>query len=264
MILLGQFLRLQRTALLIWGAIMLMMALATAGAAPAITAGGSFEALIQSLGPVMSQAAGGDITRFASPVDAYLSMKLLGFLPVMIGVYVVLATGAIIVRERAQGTLDFLLALPLDRAQVLRWRVLGVALITGLLYLIAYVGIIGGLASGGVRGSYDRYALALLAGYGVNLAQGGLVLLLSLRLREYVQTVRWGLALVLGAYLFVMSMQVGNLLPMLRNLLLFGLANPFPIVADGLFPVGAVLVGIGGSALGLTLGAGMLDRQELQ
>lgn len=258
------FLHLQRTALLIWGAILALMVLAVAAATPAVTQGADFETLVRSLGPALQNMAGGDITRFPSAVDAYVCLKLLAFLPAMVGVYVVLATSAVVAREQARGTLDFLLSLPVDRAAVLRDRFLGVMLGTGALYLTQWVCLVIGLEAGGVTGSYGRYALALLAAYGVNIAQGGLVLILSLALREHARAVRWGLILVLGAYLFAMTLQAAGVLAPLRTVLLYGLADPFPVVADGRFPWGALLAGAAGSLLGVGWGGRLFARKELQ
>lgn len=259
-----QFLRLQRTALIVWGAILALMALATAGATPAIAAGNNLALAMKALGPAVQNLMGGDISRFPSAVDAYLSYKLLGFLPAITGVYVVLATGAVVAREQSRGTLDFLLSLPVDRAAVLRERFLGVMAGTALLYAAQWLCLVVGLQAGGVTGSYGRYALALLAGFGVNMAQGGLVLVLSVAVREYAQVVRWGLGLVLGTYLFATALQAAGVLPVLRSVLLYGLAETFPMVAEGRFPWGALLVGAAGVALGLGWGGRIFAAKELQ
>lgn len=259
-----QFLRLQRTALLVWGVILVLMVFAVTSATPAVTAGNGMEVLVNSLGPALQRMAGGDLNRFASPVDAYIVMKLLMLLPALVGVYVVLATGAVVAREQARGTLDFLLSLPLDRATVLRQRFLGVVAACALLYAAMWLCLVGGLTLNGVPGSYGRYALALIGAYAVNMAQAGLVLVLSVALREYAHIVRYGLALVLGAYLFSFALQAGGVLTWLQNLLLYGLANPFPAVADGRIPWAALLAGIGGVALGLVWGGRIFNRKELQ
>ncbi len=264
MIITRQFLRLQRTALLIWGTLLVLMVLAVTGTAPAVTAEGGFERLLQSLGPVLQQMAGGDIARFASPIDLFITLKLLGFLPAIVGVYVVLATGAVVAREHARGTLDFLLSLPVDRGTVLRQRFLGVGVGVALLYVSMWLCLVGGLQAAGVTGSYGRYAAAFLAAYAVNMAQGSVVLLLSVALREYVQVVRWGLALVLGSFLLALAMQAAGVLAALRYLLLVGLADPFPVVAEGRFPWAAVLAGATGVALGLGWGGRLFARRELQ
>jgi ABC-type transport system involved in multi-copper enzyme maturation permease subunit len=259
-----QFLRLQRTALFVWGAILVLMVFGVTSATPAVTAGNGMEVLMKSLGPALRQMAGGDLNRFASPVDAYIVMKLLMLLPALVGVYVVLATGAVVAREQARGTLDFLLSLPLDRATVLRQRFLGVVAASALLYAAMWLCLVGGLELNGVPGSYGRYALALIGAYAVNMAQAGLVLVLSVALREYAHIVRYGLALVLGAYLFSVALQAGGVLTWLQNLLLYGLANPFPAVADGQFPWAALLAGCGGVTLGLVWGGRIFARKELQ
>jgi ABC-type transport system involved in multi-copper enzyme maturation permease subunit len=259
-----QFLRLQRTALLVWGAVLVLMVFGVTSATPAVTAGNGLEVLIKSLGPAIRQMAGGDIRRFASPVDAYIVMKLLMFLPALVGVFVVLATGAVVAREQAQGTLDFLLSLPLDRATVLRQRFLGVVGATALLYAAVWLCLAVGLETAGVPGSYGRYALALVGAYAVNMAQAGFVLVLSVALHEYAHVVRYGLALVLGTYLFGFVLQAGGVLTWLQNVLLYGLANPFPAVADGQFPWGAVLAGSAGVALGLIWGGRIFSHRELQ
>lgn len=257
------FLRVQRTALAVWSLILALLTLIVAAVAPSVAAGG-FNELVRSLGPALSLGLGGVIDRFPSPVDAYITIKLLYFLPAVVGVYVVLATAGVVLREQARGTLEFLLALPVDRRSLVTWRFLGVAVGTALLYAVVWLSLVGGLEAAGTAGSYSRYAAALVAAYGVNMAQGGLTLLLSVSLREHSQAVRWGLALVLGTFLFALALQIGGVREVYRQLLLYGLADPYHTVAEGRFPWAAVLTGAIGMVLGSAGGGRIMARRELQ
>jgi hypothetical protein len=263
MIVARQFLRLQRTALIVWGAVLVLMTLSVTAAAQAATSGDAYVALIKSLAPAMQRVIGGDITGFPNPVDAYVTTKLLLFLPVLLGVYAALAVAAMVARERSKGTLDFLLALPLDRGLVLRQRFVAVAISLALLYGATWVTLVAGLEAAGAPGAYGRYALVLLAGFCINLAQAGILAAVSVAAGEYPKVVRYGLALVLLPYMLNMALQAADVATWLGRPLLYGLINAHDMVALGQFPWAAVVLGPGLAALGLWLAIRLFDRKQL-
>lgn len=256
-----QFLRLQRVSLIVWIAVVVLMTAAITGAAPSITQNNALEDLMKTLPPALQQLVGAGIP---NPVDSFIAMKLLLTIPALGAAFAVMMAAAMIARERDRGTVDFLLALPLDRRQVLFGRFAAVVIGLVLLYASVWLTLVIGLKASGAEGSYGRYALALLAGCALNIGQAGVALALSLRLREYGRTVRYALGLVLVPWLLEMVLKAADMLPNLRYLLLYRLADAIEIIRTGNLPWGALGAGVLLAAVCLVWSAAAFDRIELQ
>ncbi len=259
----AHFLRLQRLSLTIWTLAVVVLLAAVVGQTPAVTQDNAWQELLRNLPPAVQRITGGTLHAFARPVDAYLVAKLFNFLPLVLGIFAALSAAAVVARERDRGTIEFLLSLPLDRRRLMRQRLLVVAFGLGLLYLATWAALVVGLKAVGVAGSYGRYAVTLLGGWAVNLAQAGLVTLISLRVKEYVRAVRYGLALVVVAYLIDTALLAANVWTWLRPFLLYGLVNAGEVVRTGQVPWAALGVGLAVAGLSAWWAGGEFEHQQL-
>ena len=82
----------------------------------------------------MITALGGDVNNLASPAN-YLSMRYFSFLPLILGVFAVLAGSGLVATDEENGTLDLILAHPISRTALFagRW----------LAFLVALMAIVG-------------------------------------------------------------------------------------------------------------------------
>jgi ABC-2 type transport system permease protein len=168
-----------------------------------------------------------------------------------------MATVGVLTKEADQGTLSFLLALPISRSQVLFQR-FG-ALLTGLALLHALVAVVMPLALilFGFPPEWGAVALMSLGAFLAQAAIAAILLLVTVFLDE--TPIATAVALVVGMGLFILTMllkEQGWQLA-LRRLSPFHYYQPGAILQQGALPVGdtAILLGIlvGATALALAL-----------
>jgi len=229
MIVTRHYLRLQRLSLTIWAFVLAFLAAVTAGSAGAITQGNAFQELIGTLPIALQRVVGAHI---ANPVDAYIAIKFLSIVPPLCGTAGVLAAAGIVQRDRNKRTMDFLLSLPVARRRVVRDRFTAVIIGLVLLYAAVWLTLVLVLGVSGLKGSYGRYAIILLAGFALNVAHAGLALTLSFRLPTYDRTVRYSLGLVLIPFGLEVALKSAGAVPGLRYLLLYRLADPVELMMD--------------------------------
>jgi ABC-2 type transport system permease protein len=234
------YLRLQRLSLIIWAFVLVFLTAVTASSAGAVTQGNALQELIGTLPPALQRIIGAHI---ANPVDAFVAIKLLFIIPPLCGIVGALAASAIVQRDRDKRTVDFLLSLPVGRARVVRERFAAVIAGLALLYFIVWLSLAVVLRVSGLESSLGRYAIILLAGLAINVAQAGLALALSLQLPSYDRVVRYSLGLVLISYALELALKSADAAPTLRYFLLYRLADPVELMMDpgGMWP--AILVG---------------------
>jgi len=246
-----QYLRLQRFSLMVWSCVVLLLTAANASSVAAVTGENALMELLMSMPPAVQRLAGGSFLMLENPVDGFISMKVLMILPVLFGVYAVMAAAAIVSKEQETRTLDFLLALPVDRGQLLRQRFVGIA--TGLLILnaVTLANLVLFLEVMGFPGSYGRFALTMLGGFAINLAHAGLTLAFSVGSRDYGQVVRFGLGLVLLTFILDTTLVISGTGDYLRYLLLYGAVRPDEMMRTLQVPWAALLIGL--SVAGISL-----------
>jgi ABC-2 type transport system permease protein len=86
-------------------------------------------------------AMGGDVNHLGSPVN-YFSMRYFAHLPLILGIFAVLAGSGLLVSDEESGTLDLILAHPVSRADLFfgRWLAWLTALLAIL--LLAWLGLL--------------------------------------------------------------------------------------------------------------------------
>ncbi|HYF91868.1 MAG TPA: ABC transporter permease subunit [Symbiobacteriaceae bacterium] len=179
-------------------------------------------------------------------------------------IFTALFAAGMITREMDRRTMEFVLSLPVSRAQLLvsRWLVLGGSLTT--LHLFHFLGVLGGLAALGERGHPDRYALALFSSLLLHLFVGTLMLLVSLFFDDYGA----GLGAVMGIGLGLNILHMGTAeatgaLKSVRGMLPFAWHEVQPIVMDGAVPWGHMLLLAGGALLLLAVSVCVFQRKPI-
>jgi ABC-2 type transport system permease protein len=132
-----------------------------------------------SVGMVVSMF--GDVARLTTPAG-FLSLALFSFLPLVLGVFAILAGSGLVVADEENGTLDLLLAHPVSRSVLFLGRVLSFVVATLAILALSWLGFVAATP-------WSRLGLAwwALARPYVSLAAvlfffGGLALFLSLLL----------------------------------------------------------------------------------
>jgi ABC-2 type transport system permease protein len=158
----------------------------------------ALQQLLSSYPPEML-AFFGDITEFFTPAG-YLNVELFSYLPLILGIYAVLAGSGLVAADEENGTLDLVLAHPVNRLTLFAGRLLAFGLSLLGILVLTWLGLVIGRAWSSL--GYVPLELARpFVSLGATLAVfGALALVLSLVLpsRRLAATVG-GLALV-GAF----------------------------------------------------------------
>jgi ABC-2 type transport system permease protein len=159
---------------------------------------------------------GGDINNLASPSN-YLAMRYFSFLPLILGIFVVLLGSGLVVADEEAGTLDLILAHPVSRTSLFAGRWLAfLAVVLGIL-LLAWLGLLVPMSRSAMNVGRWEVALPFLSLGAVLLFFGNLALLLSLVLpsRRAAATVA-GLVLVASFFLTMLARIDRTLEPLAR------------------------------------------------
>jgi ABC-2 type transport system permease protein len=132
-----------------------------------------------SLGEVVSLF--GDPTRLTSP-EGFLSLALFSFLPLVLGVFAVLAGSGLLAADEENGTLDLVLAHPVSRTALFAGRLLAFLITLTAMLVISWLGFIVFMNWSPMGVSGDALARPYLSLLAVLLFFGTLALLLSMLL----------------------------------------------------------------------------------
>lgn len=211
--------------------------------------------MIETLPPMMRELYGGigDMTTLQGWIKHYSFGGWL-HLPMLIftGMYV----AGMVTREMDRRTMEFLLAQPVARWQVIlsRWYSLVAAL--AVLNISMVIGVVAGVLVTGNAPDTGAYLIAGTNGALLYLAVGSLLLPVSLCFDEY----GTGLAVVLGGavgsyMLHAAGAEASGMLAQIRKVLPYALFSPSEIIGQGIVPVGdlAILALVAAAGLGLAI-----------
>jgi ABC-2 type transport system permease protein len=136
-----------------------------------------FERLIETYPPELLVFFGGTIDFFTTA--GFLHVYFFSYMPLVIGIYAVLAGSGLLVGEEESGVLDLLLAHPISRTALFWGRVLALALSSLAILLIAFLGFTVMLPTSGLEISLGVLALPFITLFAYILFFGLLALLLS-------------------------------------------------------------------------------------
>jgi len=231
-----------RLSLPLWGIGMALLALWVMGLYPTI--GESYADMMEDLPPALAIFVG-EAADMAS-AEGYLSAEMFSFMvPLLFLVLTVGFGGSTIAREEEQGTLDLLLSNPIPRWRVVLEKFAALVVITMLLALTLWLGLVIGATIASVEISFLRMAEATFSGALLGLAFGALALALVCATGKRI----W--AISIPAALGIVSFLLNGFAPLVEALEPYRKLSPFyyysgaePLV-NGLNPVHvAVLLGL--------------------
>jgi ABC-2 type transport system permease protein len=134
--------------------------------------------------------------------ERFMSMEFFAFMPVILGVFAVLAGSGLLAADEENGTLDLVLAHPVSRTGLFVGRLLGFTAATVLILAVGWLGWAVWLSGSSLDVSRGALALPFLSLLAVLLFFGALALLLSMLLPSRRQAaMTTGLALVASFFL---------------------------------------------------------------
>jgi len=171
------------------------------------TLAGQQEALKQLLAnyPPELLAFFGDFNAIFTP-EGYLSVEFFSYMPLILGIFAVLAGSGLLASDEENGTLDLVLAHPVSRLALFTGRLLAFVAATVSILVLMWLGLAVGAQSSALEISAGKLASPFISLLGVLLLFGSLALLLSLLLpsRRTAAMVS-GLALVASYFITSLS-----------------------------------------------------------
>ena len=163
-----------------------------------------FQEMIEAYPPEFLAFFGGDAASILTP-EGFLGMYGLSMLPVIVGIFAVIAGSGLLASDEESGRLDLILAHPKSRSALLWGRVLGFAAATVAILALGWLGFCLLLGQSGMGLSWGQMALPFLSLLAQTLVYGMLALLLALLLpaRRLAATVA---GLVMAASYFLSSL----------------------------------------------------------
>jgi ABC-2 type transport system permease protein len=132
-------LRRKRGAIIGWGIGLALYGLLMVSLFDSITGIEGFEELLQSYPPeLMAFFGGSDMLALTQP-RGYLDVYYFGYMPVIVGIFAVVAGGGLLVSDEERGILDLVLAHPVSRTSLFWGRVLGFVVATVLVLLVSWL-----------------------------------------------------------------------------------------------------------------------------
>ena len=170
-----------RGAILGWGiAILLLGAMFVPFIDLVVEEGEQFQQLLE-IYPEEMMAFFGDMNQLATP-EGFLSLEYFALMPVILGIYAVMAGSGMLVGDEEAGTLDLIASYPISRAKLFFGRFIALMISLLLILVIAWLGIvIPSLFSEHAVDSVDLL-IPFTSLYAVLLLLGSLALALSLLL----------------------------------------------------------------------------------
>ena len=168
-----------RGQILGWGVVMFLLSLITAVRYDIVRENqAAVEQLLQgSIGNYVKMF--GDVAKLTTP-EGFLSMALFSFLPLMLGVFAVLAGSGLLAADEEDGTLDLILAYPVSRTALFLGRLLAFLTATLVILALSWLGFVVAMRWTTLSVGWGAMTLPYLSLWALLLFFGGLALLLSM------------------------------------------------------------------------------------
>jgi ABC-2 type transport system permease protein len=168
-----------RGQILGWGAVMFLLSLITAVRYDIVRENqAAVEQLLQgSIGNYVKMF--GDVAKLTTP-EGFLSMALFSFLPLMLGVFAVLAGSGLLAADEENGTLDLILAYPVSRTALFLGRLLAFLTATLVILALSWLGFVVAMRWTTLSVGWGAIALPYLSLLALLLFFGSLALMLSM------------------------------------------------------------------------------------
>lgn len=139
-----------------------------------------FEQLLKNYPPEFVAFFGG-IDAFATP-EGYLSVEFFSYMPLILGIFAVLAGSGLLASDEEKGTLDLVMAHPLSRTALFLGRLLAFVIATLAILALSWLSFVVAMNWSALDVGWGEMALPYLSLLGVLLLFGSLALLLSMLL----------------------------------------------------------------------------------
>jgi ABC-2 type transport system permease protein len=261
MTLFWQQFRAQLTGLLIWLGATLGLVLMTSRAAPSFMNQGDLTGLVKSMPHGLQNMIG--VPEGLSAVDGYMATSFTKTFILMMVLYAVLLALSVVTREVDRRTVDFLLSLPVNRAQVLGSRVAVVAVNTALQGAVIWAGFRYDLEAQGFHGSWGAAALTLLNVWLLAMALAGITLLGSLWVDDYSLGVKLFMGLAAASWVLEFSLRAVDVGRWARAFSPFSYVDPVAVLRAGAIPWSDALVLTGVAAVTIGLSFPVFQRKQI-
>jgi ABC-2 type transport system permease protein len=201
------------------------------------------------------------LTTFSGFLQAY-GFGSWVWIPLLI--YTALFAVSITTREVDRRTMEFLLALPVSRRQVVASRWGGMALALLVLHAAHFLAIWLGVLAIGEEPEVGRYLLADLNSWLLFLALGSVLMAIDMGIDDYGRGVGVNLGIGLALFAFHLGTETAQgALKTVRNLLPLAYYDPAAIIGRGDVPWGNLAILAGLALAGLGLGVSLFERKQI-
>lgn len=240
MTLFWQHFRAYSSGLLIWMGGSALLTVAITRAAPAAVMDDATLSAMQALPEAIRNMLG--YQEGLSALDSYIVLKFSSWSALIGALYAPLLALSIVTREVDCRTIDFLLALPVERTRVLLSRAGVMILNSALVVLTMWAVLRYDLAAQGLEGSWTGYALMLLNTWLLVVAIGSVALLTSLWIDDYSLGVRLWLGGVTGLFFLEFAMKAAGLSRWQRVFSPFSYTDGPQVLRTGEIPLADALI----------------------
>jgi ABC-2 type transport system permease protein len=218
--------------------------------------------LIDSLPPPIRAMLGGDagLTTMSGWLQATVFSLML---PLMALIYAALSSVSILTREMDRRTMDFLLALPIRRSQVILHRFGVQALNLAFMHAVALLAVGVGVGLIDQVPQWQSYSIAMANSYLMALAALALLVCITVFLDEYSRALMTTLGVAMAIYFLPIVLDQKSPVAFVTNLSLVAYYNPREVLTNGAVPSQDLLI------LGLLtiffvwLSVRLFDRKQL-
>lgn len=251
----------QLTGLLIWTGCGIGLTWMMGQTAPSFIANDLLGRYLATLPDSMIKVVG--LERGMLPLDAFVASQLAKTLVLIIPFYCVLLALNVVTREVDRRSIDFLLALPVRRIEVLLGRSLVMLvnslLVTAAMALTMYLTF----TAAGLQGNWATYNLLFLNVWLLSIALGSMALLGSLWIDDYGVAVKLMLGLVSVAYFMELVFRAVDLGRTVRYLSPFSYVDAVTIIRNGALPAGDTAVVVSVTLLCIGLSVPVFEKKQI-
>lgn len=224
-------------------------------------AAAQWQDMIARLPPQMIQFIGGTLT--LATVPGMMTALMSGTIPLPVAIWATLTVMGVVTSEWDRGTLEFLLALPVQRWRLLAERWLSFLLQLALLHALIWAAVLVGLRLTGEWFDPGRLAAALLLAALAQAAMAGMVLVLSLFFKDQTRGVLVAIVFTLAMFFLPVFVEAASPVAFLRKLTPFNYGQPGPLLQGGTFPWADVVLLVAWAVAGFALAVFTFARREV-
>ncbi len=220
---------------LVWAIVIVLGVATVVSAAPAVAHSDVLAGLVQRLPSLVRGLLGGPLL-LKRPVDGYLYVKLVMYLPLLVGIFTGFQASSLLARDRDHRRLDFLLSLPVTRRRLLLVRLGALVTAQAAMWAVVILALCGFMHQEGLQVDTAGYVLVGYSGFLVTLATGSIALWASAGARDYGAALRWGLGAAAVPFVYDLSVRIATTAHGWLYILPYGYYDPPQLLLTHAFP----------------------------